>query len=249
MEVHHHPHVEKKSFKEYLLEGLMIFLAVSMGFIAENIREHFVDKEREQEYMHSLYQDLKTDIVSLSSAIKDNEEDIAMYDSIFTIFKTKRYVKETANVYYYIRESIAVRSFYPTDGTLKQLENAGGFRLIKNRSVVDSLQSYKQVTFRLKDIQEYEHQYFMSAKNQMGKIFDAYVFDYIVGNKVDTSFKRPDKNYPLLPFTNADLNEFHVPMNLIKGNRFAQIRVMVLLQQKATNLIKLLNEKYHLENE
>ncbi len=31
MEVHHHPHVEKKNFKEYLLEGLMIFLAVSMG--------------------------------------------------------------------------------------------------------------------------------------------------------------------------------------------------------------------------
>ncbi len=30
----------KKSLKEYLLEGLMIFVAVSMGFIAENIREN-----------------------------------------------------------------------------------------------------------------------------------------------------------------------------------------------------------------
>jgi len=40
MEVHHHPEVEKKGFKEYLLEGLMIFLAVTMGFIAENIREN-----------------------------------------------------------------------------------------------------------------------------------------------------------------------------------------------------------------
>jgi hypothetical protein len=39
MEVHHHPEVEKKTFKQYLLEGLMIFLAVFMGFIAENIRE------------------------------------------------------------------------------------------------------------------------------------------------------------------------------------------------------------------
>jgi hypothetical protein len=27
MEVHHHPHVEKKVFKEYFLEFLMIFLA------------------------------------------------------------------------------------------------------------------------------------------------------------------------------------------------------------------------------
>jgi hypothetical protein len=33
MEVHHHPKVEKKNFKEYLLEGLMIFIAVTMGFL------------------------------------------------------------------------------------------------------------------------------------------------------------------------------------------------------------------------
>ena len=54
MEVHHHPHVEKKSFKEYLLEGLMIFLAVSMGFIAENIRENITKHEKEQHLMEML---------------------------------------------------------------------------------------------------------------------------------------------------------------------------------------------------
>ena len=41
MEVHHHPdlHHKRKNFKEYFLEFLMIFLAVTMGFIAENFRE------------------------------------------------------------------------------------------------------------------------------------------------------------------------------------------------------------------
>ena len=41
MEVHHHPQLDHKHkpWKEYLLEGLMIFIAVMMGFIAENIRE------------------------------------------------------------------------------------------------------------------------------------------------------------------------------------------------------------------
>jgi hypothetical protein len=33
MEVHHHPEVEKKGFKGYLLEGLMIFIGVSMDFL------------------------------------------------------------------------------------------------------------------------------------------------------------------------------------------------------------------------
>ena len=43
MEVHHHPHVEKKNFKEYFLEFLMIFLAVTMAFIGENMREQLSD--------------------------------------------------------------------------------------------------------------------------------------------------------------------------------------------------------------
>jgi len=35
MEVHHHTHHPKK-WKEYVSEFFMFFLAVSMGFIAEN---------------------------------------------------------------------------------------------------------------------------------------------------------------------------------------------------------------------
>src|SRR5271167_479611 len=45
MEVHHHPEVEKKGFKEYVLEGLMIFLAVTMGFFAESLRENITNNE------------------------------------------------------------------------------------------------------------------------------------------------------------------------------------------------------------
>ena len=35
MEVHHHPnlHHKRKPWKEYLLEGLMIFIAVTLGFL------------------------------------------------------------------------------------------------------------------------------------------------------------------------------------------------------------------------
>ena len=66
MEVHHHPHIEKKSFKEYLLEGLMIFLAVSMGFIAENIRENIGDRAREKEYIENIKKDLVRDTANLN---------------------------------------------------------------------------------------------------------------------------------------------------------------------------------------
>src|ERR1700683_5358243 len=63
MEVHHHPDLlhEPKKWKEYFLEFLMIFLAVTMGFFAENIREGISDKEKERKYMESMLVDLKKD--------------------------------------------------------------------------------------------------------------------------------------------------------------------------------------------
>ena len=67
MEVHHHPdlHHKRKNFKEYFLEFLMLFLAVILGFFAENIREHFGDKKKERQYMVSMVEDLKADRADL----------------------------------------------------------------------------------------------------------------------------------------------------------------------------------------
>jgi hypothetical protein len=61
MEVHHHPQIERKNFKEYFLEFLMIFLAVTMGFFAESIRERLADDSKEKQYINSMIADLKGD--------------------------------------------------------------------------------------------------------------------------------------------------------------------------------------------
>ncbi|HYJ64157.1 MAG TPA: hypothetical protein VEV62_10470, partial [Parafilimonas sp.] len=90
MEVHHHPHVAKKNFTEYFLEFLMIFLAVTLGFIAENIREGFVDRKMQKEYIFSFYEDLKTDTARITAIINKDEVKINglsniedCYDTVF----------------------------------------------------------------------------------------------------------------------------------------------------------------------
>src|SRR5580698_1922100 len=69
MEVHHHPDVEKKGIKEYLLEGLMIFLAVFMGFIAENIREDYTEHKKAEAFAATMVSDLKEDTALLKDYI------------------------------------------------------------------------------------------------------------------------------------------------------------------------------------
>ena len=63
MEVHHHPqlHHNSKPWKEYLLEYLMIVLAVITGFFAESLREHMSTKEKEKRYVNNYMEDLKKD--------------------------------------------------------------------------------------------------------------------------------------------------------------------------------------------
>jgi len=77
MEVHHHPelpHGKKKRFKEYVLEFLMIFLAVTMGFIAENVREHISDHSKEKEYITGMIKDLAIDTANLKTIINYNKK-------------------------------------------------------------------------------------------------------------------------------------------------------------------------------
>src|SRR5512133_2658272 len=72
MEVHKHPHhvTVKQKWPEYLLEFFMIFLAVTLGFIAENIRENTVEKRIEKQLMISLVRDLELDTLDLSAGIE-----------------------------------------------------------------------------------------------------------------------------------------------------------------------------------
>ena len=248
MEVHTHSHTARKKWTHYLWEFIMLFLAVFCGFLAEYKLEQTIERHREKEYMASLYQDLKTDTLTLSNLIKSITEDIANYDSLFEIFKSKTYLQETSNAYYFGRKLLTLRPFYHTNGTTTQLENAGGLRLIRSRAIVDSIQSYKQAVSYLTNVQDFEREHFMLARSLMGKIFDANVFDIMTHkSRISNTLTRPDENYPLMPFTAGELNDFHVPMNFIKRNKMTQIVLIKGLQKKASDLMKLLQEKYKVD--
>src|SRR5579863_10260860 len=144
MEVHHHPdvHHKKKKFKEYFFEFLMIFLAVTMGFFAENIREHFADKEKEKQYLISFNEDLSLDERKLPLLISSIEkQQIHPADSLPYVLNYVSVKIPANNVYYSLRLMIrqqGIRVFI-TDRTIEQAKNAGEMRLIANKQVSDSL--------------------------------------------------------------------------------------------------------------
>ena len=146
MEVHHHPHVEKKSFKEYLLEGLMIFVAVTMGFIAENIRESIENHETEKRNIEIVLNNQKNDTSRLVASIEKNKEKIRILDRVnsFNVPHPlpKDSVQELISLIY---QCGPFYDFISNDAAIEQMKSSGSLRLIKKQNIADSILKYEYI--------------------------------------------------------------------------------------------------------
>ncbi len=142
MEVHHHPSVHKKGFKEFILEFVMIFLAVSLGFIAENIRESITNHEQERHYIESLINDLKEDTASMHIVINENG---AKMDSLVKMAKLANadfsMPYNRLKLYYGAQMIGNFSLFKANDATMMQLKTSG-LQLIKKDHAADSIAKY-----------------------------------------------------------------------------------------------------------
>jgi hypothetical protein len=146
MEVHHHPdiHHHHKKWKEYFLEFLMIFLAVTLGFIGENLREHITDSAKEKQYIAGFIRNVKDDTANLHHVIEFDKLQVKGIDSMLKLSHVNMAIDSNRKSFYYI----AIRYFYNSssfksnDVTLQQLKSTGDYRLIEKDHVADSLTKY-----------------------------------------------------------------------------------------------------------
>jgi hypothetical protein len=141
MEVHHHPNVEKKAFKEYILEGLMIFLAVCLGFVAENIREHVTEHKNASILAESMLDDIKKDTASLNNLITFSSVKISATDSIMTMLHRTPDKWDHLAFYKNMVPVFTSVPFAPTDGTYSQMKTSGSLRYF-NQSLVNLMNAY-----------------------------------------------------------------------------------------------------------
>jgi hypothetical protein len=149
MEVHHHSHLapgethtDKKKWTHYLWEFLMLFLAVFCGFLAENQREHMIEHQREKEYIKSFVEDLKQDTAQLKEIIILLDKKLLFKDSLLEELGNPGVFKNSSRAYFFFYMSWHFPDFIYTDRTIQQLKNSGGMRLLRNKSVSDSIVDY-----------------------------------------------------------------------------------------------------------
>lgn len=246
MEVHHHPKVEKKNFKEYFLEFIMIFLAVTLGFFAESFREHLVNKEKENHYIQSLISDLRADTLGLHYDLMYERLQYKMLDSALKIPIEKlgdMNVQDTFFHYVFLYYSLPAE-FRQQENAIMQLR-AGGFNIISNSSVIDSI----NYTYIWLDMLKANLKYFQSgyldfaraAQNIMRLPKPASTFD-------DSTLTIIPKNKEIF-FVNSNVEKERL-YNII-GNSAGSFKTDMIEKEQtnktATSLIIYLQKQYHLK--
>lgn len=251
MEVHHpHTHHGKKKIKEYITEFLMLFLAVTLGFFAENIREHYVEREREFKFMEIVHEDLNNDIKSLQLRIDEFSLRIVREDSLLDILSERQF-KETNELYFLARVTSIREFFYHSNNGFQQLKNAGGLRMIENFNIIKKIQNYENAVEKNAELQNLTDQLLMNYRAKAATIFDGTVFR-VMRNKESTHgvydrFVRPINNPKMISMDLRDINELLIKTLYVNNNSRAILTSLKLLLQEAKELEKLLSQSYHLK--
>jgi hypothetical protein len=248
MEVHHHPNVEKKNFKEYFLEFLMIFLAVTMGFFAEQIRESFVQRGEEKEYIQSFYEDLSSDERNLPTLLKWVQKDIDISDSLKQLLN-KADLNTRANEAYvdlrYLIRQLGIKIFV-SERTISQLKNAGQMRLIQNKMVTDSILDYYKNVETISSLQEASLAQKAKLRTLYAPLLKSDDWDKVIAKNSDHVINPKDDLH--FRSVNPDtINECLLEISDIKGIHNGFKYEMIDLKNQATRLKKLISEHYSVE--
>ena len=242
----HHQPKSSKSWTNYLLEFLMLFLAVSLGFLADNFREKNSENKAERQYIISMIEDAELDKVNLEHAIASNNLRVKHLDTLSNLCINYKPEFDTQIYRHYIFGIMHPEFIKPTERTMQQLKNAGGMRLIRNRVAVDNIILYDGFAEKLANQQEYYERYQNSSIDLSMKIINYQVFgigDIAAGKK---NIQNSKDDFRVITNDPSKMIEFGNTIVIYAGVARYYGVILKEMDEEAENLIKTLKKEYNL---
>ncbi len=246
MEVHHHPHAVK-GFKAYFLEFLMIFLAVTLGFFAEGLRENLVNHGKEKHLVTGILADLKKDTSDISFGYPFQHWLLDKMDNVLKIPVEKIKDIPTQDTFYrnFAIFYASYWVFVQNNNTVTQLKNAGGFGVFHNQNVIDSINTtnnYYESWVKLNAdtyLKAYEKTADLATQLIKLPVLPT-AFD-------DTTFAAiPDHTEVFTQYNRILLEQLYSYIRYQKGALLFYIECEKEYYKEAAQLIKFLQKEYHL---
>ena len=254
MEVHHHSHTARKKWTHYFWEFLMLFLAVSLGFYAENTREGILHKKEVKSQLNSMLADLQSDITLFDSVTDRNSYSAQMADSLIELLHSD--ITNTTGIYFAARTVTANVGYYYTNSkSFEQLKTAGLLRYVKNKKLLDSIGTYYASFQWLANQIDLLRLKLDEIHKGNTRLFDSYVFQQMVSSiKTNiaassvggqrTSINKPLVKPSLLSADGKDINTVSLNYHYYSTTIKFYIRNAIALQNRAKGLIEMIKKEY-----
>jgi len=245
MEVHQHSHTERKKWKHYFWEFLMLFLAVFCGFLAEYQLEHQIEKEREKQYIHSMLEDLSEDTLVLADNINEFNEHITRNDTLIRLLNSPDIKEHGSDLYYLGRRASRSVRLAIHDATIQQLKNSGGMRLIRNQEVSKAVIEYYNRLVFIDYLQAIAFNEADEYRKMAIDVFHPILFNDIV--MADNTVIRPSGNPALLTYDPKTLIRVSGMVSYIRNTKLGLGKAETEMKDASKELIKLIKKEYHLK--
>jgi hypothetical protein len=242
MEVHHHPdlHHRKKPWKEYLLEGLMIFIAVMMGFIAENIREDITNNQHAHELTAQLLTDLKADTAHLNKVIDEQTKIRQANDSLFTLLQQPLATADLNQIQRLIIKSHNLWPFHPAGGAIGAIKNELHLKQFAHSQLISHIADYESNIDLLHTAQDVYLQY---QRNML----DVFLRQHFTpGNLLAAFAYKPLPDAHMRNLTQDSLTQLAADIVLIRLVSVELVRDDKSVKENAVILLKYTTSEYDL---
>ena len=238
--------VKTKTWKGYLLEFIMLFLAVSLGFLADNYGEKISERTKEKEYIQSMIEDVKEDQKNINEIININTQRSEKLDSLVNkSFEFNLTEKDKSQPYKYLINLLKHPEFItPTELTMQQLKNAGGMRLIKSKKAINEIIRYDSKAKEISNQQLYYENYQNKAIDVATKVFN--IQKLLETIRTNSSFSNT-KDFELINDDELKLKEFGNSVAMYKGIIKYYITLLKEMNKQGEVLLQTLNNEYKLD--
>lgn len=129
------PKSRLKRWRKYFFEFILIFLAVFLGFLADNIREEYFERQQAIELARSFYEELINDSISAASRVDARIKKEKAIEYMVSFFRDSSLTASSKELSVNFLWATTVRTpviFTPRTVVLEQLKSSGSLRYFKS---------------------------------------------------------------------------------------------------------------------
>jgi hypothetical protein len=164
----------KKTWKDYLFEFTVPFLAVTAAFFLNTQREEYVEHSLEKQYIQSIINDFENDAKLIDSQVSFHLTRIEQMDSLFAMLEFPDSIQNFDKLYYLSKLATRNVTFTNNEGTFEQMKNSATFRLIRNQAAANGIIDYYQKIKTINLVEEREKSDQEEYKRIAVQVFDPF---------------------------------------------------------------------------